>query len=149
MDYFQISESADPAISVSAGFDKNMQAILQERFKDIEDMCMYRIQIPNSVCLPDVLFRPVFMLSEPCWECVRCFEPYMEAGRCFLYNTDFSGVFYIPFLDTFESISNKRVLFNRHMFRLQGRNKKQIVISLELSESLLRRNFMGYSMKEL
>lgn len=59
MDYFQISESADPAISVSAGFDKNMQAILQERFKDIEDMYMYRIQIPNSVCLPDVLFRPV------------------------------------------------------------------------------------------
>lgn len=148
MDYFLINEMDGPAISISAGFDKNIQSILQERYRDIEDMCMYRMQIPETVCLPDVLFRPSFMMSEPCWECVQYYEPYLEARRCLLYDRDGSGIFYIPLLETAQCLSDKKELFNRHIFRIRG-NKKHIVISLDLIESLLRRDYIGFNIKEI
>lgn len=149
MEYFRISEMDGPCISVSAGFDKNIQAIYQERLGDVEDMCMYHVQVPESICMPDVVFRPTFMVSEPCWECIRYYEPYLEARRCLLYAAGYGEIFYIPLLDVLEVPFDKRILFNRHMYRVLDKHSKQIVVSLELLESILRRQFIGFHVNEL
>lgn len=149
MDYFHINEIDGPCVSIFAGFDKNIQAIFQERAEDIEDMCMYQVQVPTSICMPDVLFRPTFMVSEPCWECIQLYEPYIQYRRCVLYTAGYGGIFYIPLLDTLNKPLEKRLLFNRHIYQVLDKKSKQIIVSLELLESILKREFIGFSAREL
>lgn len=148
MDYFELKNTVGPQISVDTVFDKNIQAILQKKYQNISDFSMYHIKIPEFICMTDILFQPVFMVSETVFECIRLYEPYIKSKRIILYNEQYCGIFYILLLEL-KSLENKKTLFNKHIFRIQDGFKDKVVVSLELLESLLKRYAIGFQIEEI
>lgn len=148
MNYFQLMSTEGAQISFDAGFDKNIQAILQRKYENITDLSMYHIKIPQFICMADVLFQPAFMVSEIVYECIRLYEPYIKSKRIVLYNEQYCGIFYILILET-RLLENKSSLFNKHIMIVRDQYKDKVVVSLELLESLLKRHIIGFQVKEL
>ncbi len=148
MDYFQLISAEGAQISFDAGFDKNIQAILQRKYENITDLSMYHIKIPEFICMAGVLFQPVFMVSEIAYECIRLYEPYIKSKRIVLYNEQYCGIFYILILES-RLLEDKSSLFNRHILSVKDQSKDKVVVSLDLLESLLKRHIIGFQIKKL
>lgn len=149
MEYYQITQNTEIPVSISCGFDHNIIAIAKKNYGEVADMSMYRMQASQYSYFPDMIFMPVFMVSEMAYQCIRMYEPYIRFKRLLLYDEERVEIFYIPLLEKVNSLNNKKELFNRHLFFIEGKHSESIILSLDLLESLLKRKFIGFTVIEM
>lgn len=131
-----------PRIANSSDFNV-LRAVLQNKQDKLPAKTVFRLRELPAYGLPDVIFAPFLMVSKLFYSCVCMYHPYQKAIPVRLINTDGIVPYFILLLTEKgreEGISDCM----QHIFRVQQDKEIRMKISLDLSESLLRRGAFGY-----
>ncbi len=113
----------------------------------IPDGTVFKLkEVPDSG-MPDILFQPVFCVSELFYKCIQIYHPYIIATQIRLSDEWNDFTYYIlelPFVD--EKKGNS--LYEQHICKTTDQGVETMEVSLDLSESLLRRGVWGFALKE-
>lgn len=142
--------------------------LLQKEYDRLPEQMLFPIRGDENTNYLDVLFHPFFLLSKPIKKVLELYEP----------NYDYKGITYInpkmrqvkdyfyPILPEISCLTEEsqynldhivvtKAVINRwkvgdvSLFRLQDVKNKQIIIRLDLVESLLRRGAKGFVLEEV
>ena len=102
-------------------------------------------EMPCSGML-DIIFQPIFLVSQLFYQCIQIYHPYAAAAKIRLAGLRNGFTYYIPELpsaDEKEAFS----LYKRHIYKTTDCGVETVEVSLDLSESLLRRGAWGFGLK--
>ena len=165
MKYFLLN--LDPVWKVPRilnGFEEiNRRDINLKKWRTIQNRVLFFVDAGGESVLTGVLNNPFFLLSEDVYKITQKYDPLLRSRQIVLLDKDIglSCLYYLPILPRVDCISKKSVLNNgrnkfigtpvlnineignKHIFWLAGFNSDLPVISLDLAESILRRDTMG------
>lgn len=106
----------------------------------------------------DVVTFPCFMVSEMVKGVMKQYSPFLKFARVVLFDAkrDTGMTYYIPFLDVIEpeKAEDWKELLSKKMcevvaVELKCGDKTQIIMRMDIVESILRRNAVGIGLKEV
>lgn len=134
----RIANSSDPAV---------LRAVLQNNQDKLPVKTILRLRELPVYGLPDVIFTPVFMVSQLFYICVRIYHPYLKVIPIRLLYPAGIAQYYILLLEE-EGEKESSPDYTQHIYRILVDNKIRLKISLDLAESLLRRGAFGFSLMD-
>ena len=134
----------------------------------LKDKMIFEVEVTEFTLFPDILEKPVFMVSANMRDVINKYEKQVFFREVFFMDSEGNKgyTYYIPFLprvDCFINTSsfskNKRKmetgvidiekLWNRHIVEVEEINGRYIVVSLDLAESILRKGLIGIGLREV
>ena len=152
------------APNVIAGFNSiHKRDISLSRWRNLKKRILLYIESDENTVHTGLLTMPFLLLDEEVFEIASKYEPLMPSRQVVLLDKEnqISGLYYMPILPRIDCISPKSKLSNANtifagtpiltfnkilginIFWLDGLDSDLPVISLDLAESILRRNVMG------
>jgi len=150
--------------NVLNGFDEiNKGDICLSRWKFIKKRILFYVESDNDTIHVGLITMPFLLLEEEVFKIASKYEPVMPSRQVVLLDKKnfISSLYYLPILPRIDCISPNSKLINAntrfdgvpilnfdtirgyHIFWLKDFNSHLPVISLDLAESILRRNAMG------
>lgn len=163
MKYFEIQEASElkyaPQLENWYGkFD--VRDIRLEGFPRLPDRQLFTIKPSDRTIFTDIILFPFLLLSLKVTDVIK-----MYRERCFCRDVilldQISGkseLYQLPVFDETDKLSIKerqadtqdgKVVLDKHIFWVRDSVKRHTVISLDLAESLLRREVTGLGLKEI
>lgn len=149
MEYFiLVPDQMCPIVRICNHTDPRiLQAVMRGEAGRIPDGTVFQLkEVPGSG-MPDVLFRPVLLVSELFFKCIQIYHPYVTAARIRLVHRRDGYTYYIPELPSWDG-AGASPLYEQHIYGTTDDGVGTVRISLDLSESLLRRGAWGFGLKE-
>lgn len=149
MNYFTlIPDKACPLVRIYNHTEvKIFQAVMRGEADQIPDGTVFQLkEVPDSG-MPDILFKPIFCVSQLFYKCIRIYHPYITAVQISFVDCRNHFTYYIlelPSADKKEAFS----LYEQHIYKTTDNGVETVEVSLDLSESLLRRGVWGFGLKE-
>lgn len=148
------------------------QGIDIKKFHSIKDKVLLNLVSDKEIVVTSVLTHPLFMIHDSILNIVQKYEPNMPSKKIILLDSE-NGFFelyhmplltYIDCMDIEKSVPNKaggsyeKIVLDES--KMQGLNKKSIfwimgdeskvpIISLDIAESILRRDWRGLQLTEV
>lgn len=134
----------------------------------LKDKMVFEVNVTEFTIFPDILEKPVFMVSADMRDIIFKYEKQVFFREVFLVDSE--GIkgytYYIPFLSKIDcftdascfSKNKSRVetgvvdsekLWNRHIVEAEGLNGQCIVVSLDFAESILRKGLIGIGLRKV
>lgn len=134
----------------------------------LKDKMIFEVDITESTLFPDILVKPVLMVSAAMRDIIFKYEKKVFFKEVLFMNVEGTQkyTYYIPFLprvNCFKDVTcfhknmNKKEtcivdiskMWNRHIVEAEGNDEQCIVISLDLAESILRKGLIGIGLREV
>lgn len=172
MEYFLIRSCAVTPFE-PIHMDRNLYTNLmtKEAYAKIEDDIIYYYHLGDEVELPDVVFRPTFMVGDGLHNIISLYDDTIEWKHMQIFpdmedfpNETAKG-YWIPLLNEYHCLHQDTVLLpdkttkkpildrsrlrNTDIFRISGVSENLIVVSLALAESISRRELYGVTFERL
>jgi len=152
------------ALNILSGFNEIHKGdISLSRWRKLQKRILLFIESDDETVHTGLLTKPFLLLDEEIFKIASKYEPLMPGRQVVLLDKEnhISCLYYLPILPRISCISPNSKLSNAntkfvgtpilqsnkmlgiHIFWLDGFNSDLPVISLDLAESILRRNHMG------
>lgn len=122
----------------------------------------------KDLVFPEIIFFPFLLVSDEVYELIKKFEPNMKKKDIILTDSVYGKVkvYHLPIVDEINCLSDssklnadKSVIHNavieedlagdKSIFVLEGINKRQVVVRLDMAEALLRRDINCFNLREV
>lgn len=173
MKYFQVQDTPElkyaPKLKNWYGsFD--VRDICLDKFPQLPEMQLFIIEPSQKTQFTDIILFPFLLVSPMVQEVIK-----MYRERCFFRTVILldqlnqeSRMYYLPVLDETSDIHLKRIEYkngkrlsdaqvaggerlnlDRHLFWVRDSNKRHIILSMDMAESLIRRGVTGLGLGEV
>jgi len=164
MKYFILeSNTTNPLPQVENWFQTvNPRHLNRTYYENIAGILNLRIQPNPETVFPDILTSPCFMVSAEAARVINLYDKSIPMKRAVLFDVENrkKASYSIPILEEISAAETGPVketlnesdlakFSGRHLLKLTGLRKSRIIVSLDLIESLLRREALGIVLKEL
>ena len=98
MDYFTlIPDKTCPFVRICNHTDpKILQAVMRGEAHQVPDGTVFRLkEVPDSG-MPDIIFQPVFLVSQLFYQCIQIYHPYTIVAQIRLAGLRNGFIYYIP-----------------------------------------------------
>lgn len=169
MKYFKISQDKliDDIISFSDFKTDEHAILLKEQANSFNDVTTLFVEGNTDTIYPDFIENPVFLVSD---ELKKVFEMYDETlifKTVILANLEAQTqhIYWLVLTDIIDALSDKTEFYKngweknifindekvdrRKIFQIKGLRKNQLIIHLDVAESILRREFNGIDFEEV
>ncbi len=173
MKYFEIQDSPElkyaPKLKDWYGkFD--VRDICPLGFPKLPERELFLIEPSKNTVFTDIILFPFFLISPMVREVIEMYREVCFYRDIILLDqmSGLSGVYYLPVLDETRRIhlagkhykngiclseheppNSKPVCIDRNLFWVRDTKKRHIVISMDMAESLIRRNVTGLGLREV
>lgn len=160
MQYFIVSVDDNYVAPVPSGWygmiDK--KTLHRKKAYEMSRHLLYETENHMQMVFTDIITFPCFMVSEMIKEVMIQYSPFTKFVRVVLFckERDMSMTYYIPFLDIVEYGEKtdlngglKEVMEDRVAAEVKNGDKTQVIMRMDLVESILRRNAIGVGLKEI
>lgn len=163
MKYFEIQEAPESkyAPQLENWYGKfDVRDIKLEGFPKLPDRQLFTVRPSDKTIFTDIILFPFLLLSTKVTDVVK-----MYRERCFCRDVILldqvsgkSELYQLPVFDETDRLSirerqangqGERAVLDKHIFWVRDSLKRHTVISLDLAESLLRRDVTGLGLKEI
>lgn len=149
MDYFTlIPDKACPLVRICNHTDpKILQAVMRGETHQMPDGTIFQLkEVPGSG-MPDIIFQPIFLVSQLFFQCIQLYHLYTTVTKIRLADRRNGFTYYIPELPSADEKEDYS-LYEQHIYKTTDCGMETVEVSLDLSESLLRRGAWGFVLKE-
>ena len=146
----------------------NPRIVSEGRYSELPEYLKYTVDPGEDIFYTDIISFPYFMITLEAQRLINVYEPKMEFCDIFLFDLKNrrNKVYMLPYLERIDCF-HEDTLYNKgkskiikpvidsnrtgdkHFFRAVGQSQTQAVMSIELVESLLRRNIRGLGLVEV
>ena len=173
MKYFEIQDSPElkyaPQLKNWYGkFD--VRNIRIDSFPKLPDMQLFTIESSKNTIFTDLILFPFLLVSPMVQEVIKIYRECCFFRKIVLLDQENqeSRVFFLPVLDETNAIQIQRIQYkngkrnlempeiqgerielDRNLFWVRDSKKRHIILSLDMAESLIRRNIMGLGLCEV
>lgn len=142
--------------------------LLKEEYNQLPRRTLFGVRGDENTNYFDVLFHPFFLLSKTIQKIVSLYEPNLCYKEIIYLNQKMRHVeiYYLPILPKIDCLTSKSQFNLDHskvtkavicekkvgdttIFQLSEVKERQIIIRLDLAESLIRRNVKGFLLEEV
>lgn len=173
MKYFEIQDSPElkyaPQLKDWYGkFD--VRDICPMGFPKLPERELFLIEPSENIIFTDIILFPFLLISPMVREVIQMYREACFYREVILLDrqSGLSRVYYLPVLDETRRIrlmdkpykngicqlkmdpsDSEKVHIDRNLFWVRDNKKRHIVISMDMAESLIRRNVIGFGLKEV
>ncbi len=170
MKYFEIKLDSDNYVDAPRLINwykiQDVRLIRWETYHKLKNRLIYNIDSSEYIVSTDIISFPFLLVSPMVRETIKMYGDKVVFKETILLNVekDFEQVYYLPVMEESEQIKLSYVGKNesysqkekvpewaveRNIFWVRKKEKRHTIISLDLAESLLRRNAIGVELKEV
>ncbi|MEJ8553233.1 imm11 family protein [Tepidibacter sp. Z1-5] len=139
-----------------------------ENYKKLDDMMVFHVNASENSVFMDILERQIYLISSGLKDLISKYEPNIIYKTVFLIDrvNKVQRKYFLPIffeVDTLHESSefnldksvikkivlDKNKIKDRKIFKINKGEKTQIVVSLDLAESILRRSFIGVKLEDV
>lgn len=147
--------------------NKEVRVLMKEEYTRLPKRILFGVKGDENTNYFDVLFHPFFLISERVQKIVSLYEPNLFYKEIIFLNQKMhqAETYYLPILPQIDCLTEKsqfnldhskvtraticaRKIGDTTIFRLSGVKDRQIIIRLDLAESLMRRMAKGFLLEE-
>jgi len=110
---------------------------------NILDRSVFHIKSNSETVFTDIISIPFLLFSHEAFKIINRYERMLRSKKIALIDVEnnFTRIYHLPI-----NIDTAR---DKAIFYLDDIENKKLVINLELAESILRRNLIGFDLKEM
>jgi hypothetical protein len=127
-----------------------------------------KVRNNKDLVFPEIVFFPFLIVSDKVYELIKKFEPNMKKKDIILTESAHGNVkvYHLPIFEELNCLSDKSKLNadksviheavieetlagDKSIFVLEGINKRQVVVRLDVAEALLRRDINCFNLREV
>ena len=165
MKYFMIVQSENNPFPEIVNWNRalDVRAMNREAYRSLPPFLMLDMRLDLDAYMPDILVSPFLLLSREAMEMVVLYEQELPFVFAALFDTKqgICGSYYCPIPEDVACVVERRgngdiqILLKQEqiggkvLFRGDVRDKKRIVIRMDLAESLLARDITGLELREV
>lgn len=142
--------------------------LMKEEYNQLPRRTLFGVRGDKNTNYFDVLFHPFFLLSETIQRVVSLYEPNLCYKKIIYLNQKmrYAKTYYLPILPKIDCLTEKsqfnldyskvtkavickEKVGDTAIFQLSKVKERQIIIRLDLAESLMRRNGKGFLLEEV
>ena len=140
------------------------KTLSRKRISQMSKHLLFQTEKHMQMIFTDILTFPCFMVSEMVMEVIKNYDPFIRFLRIILYDNDRkrSMAYYIPYLSQIvcvesreENMSIRHIyvqgqdIKERVIFEIVNRNTSNVVMRMDLVESILRRGAIGIGLRKI
>lgn len=148
--------------------NREARLLMREEYSQLSKRTLFGVRGDENTNYFDVLFHPFFLLSETVQKVISLYEPNLRYKEIIYLNQKmrYAKTYYLPILQKIDCLTEKSQFKFDHskvtkavicekkvgdtvVFQLSEVKEKQIIIRLDLAESLIRRNAKGFFLEEV
>ena len=170
MKYYELKLDNTNFIEAPALIDwygiQDVRLIKWETYHKLKNRLVYRINPAEKIVFTDIISFPFLLVSPLVRSVIKMYGDKVVFKEVILLSAekDFEEVYYLPIMEESDQINMLYVKKNqnyiqqakkpewvgeRNIFWVKKNGKRHTIISLDLAESLLRRNAVGLELKEV